>query len=89
MLLSCNGREDITITILQTTDLHGAILPYDYIERCKTDVSLANISGYIKKIRKQRESLILLDGGDIIQDNLWFITIILLTLLQIILYRKQ
>ncbi|HOP58010.1 MAG TPA: bifunctional UDP-sugar hydrolase/5'-nucleotidase [Bacteroidales bacterium] len=69
MLLSCNGREDITITILQTTDLHGAILPYDYIERCKTDVSLANISGYIKKIRKQRESLILLDGGDIIQGQ--------------------
>ncbi len=58
-----------TITILQTTDVHGVILPYDFIEKKEIKASLASVSSYLKKVRDNITSVILLDNGDNLQGQ--------------------
>jgi 2',3'-cyclic-nucleotide 2'-phosphodiesterase/3'-nucleotidase len=69
IVISCSTGEKKSVTILQTTDLHGVILPYDFIEKKDMDVSLAGISTYVKKTRKGRNPVILLDNGDNLQGQ--------------------
>jgi 2',3'-cyclic-nucleotide 2'-phosphodiesterase/3'-nucleotidase len=57
------------IVILATTDVHGVILPYDFIEKRDLDASLAHISTYVKKTRMENKTLLLLDGGDNLQGQ--------------------
>lgn len=66
---SCSRNSITHVTILQTTDIHGTILPYDYIENRKMDVSLAHIASYVKKQRSETDAVVLLDGGDILQGQ--------------------
>jgi 2',3'-cyclic-nucleotide 2'-phosphodiesterase/3'-nucleotidase len=58
-----------SITILETTDIHGVILPYDFIEKKEMNVSLAGVSTYLKKARDRNKSVILLDNGDNLQGQ--------------------
>lgn len=66
---SCKHEIENKIIILETTDLHGAILPYDFIEKKDLKVSLANISTYIKETKKENSPVILLDNGDNLQGQ--------------------
>ncbi len=52
LIASCSGRKEQTITILLTTDLHGVILPYDFIEKEAMNVSLAGVSTYVRNARE-------------------------------------
>ncbi len=67
--VACSNNTLTSVSIIQTTDLHGTILPFDYIESRKIDVSLAQAASYIKKLRKEKDVVILLDGGDILQGQ--------------------
>lgn len=69
VLAACSRQQTKTITILETTDIHGVILPFDFIERTEMDVSLAAISTYVSEVRKERENVILLDNGDNLQGQ--------------------
>jgi 2',3'-cyclic-nucleotide 2'-phosphodiesterase/3'-nucleotidase len=69
LLVSCSEREPKKITILETTDVHGVILPYDYIEKEKLNGSLASVSTYSKKIRSEKGITLLLDNGDNLQGQ--------------------
>ena len=69
LLVSCTGKKDKTITILETTDLHGVILPYDFIEKKDMKASLAGVSTYVKKTRNGKRPVILLDNGDNLQGQ--------------------
>ena len=70
VLLSCKGGgSEGDLIILETTDLHGVVLPYDYMEQQKTDVSLASIASYVKKARSGTAPVILLDDGDNLQGQ--------------------
>lgn len=69
LLASCSGKEDKAITILQTTDLHGVILPYDFIEKKEMKASLAGVSTYVKTARDGKRPVILLDNGDNLQGQ--------------------
>ena len=69
LLASCTGKKDKTITILETTDLHGVILPYDFIEKKDMKASLAGVSTYVKKTRNGKRPVILLDNGDNLQGQ--------------------
>jgi 2',3'-cyclic-nucleotide 2'-phosphodiesterase/3'-nucleotidase len=69
VLFSCSGGGVKRITILETTDVHGVVLPYDFVEGEKLDASLAGISSYLKKNRKKDNPLILLDNGDNLQGQ--------------------
>jgi 2',3'-cyclic-nucleotide 2'-phosphodiesterase/3'-nucleotidase len=69
LLVSCSGTGTKSISILETTDLHGVILPYDYIEKEKLDVSLASTFAYLKQVRTKKDITILLDNGDNLQGQ--------------------
>ncbi len=67
--ISCKEAGKQQITILETTDLHGVILPFDFIEKKNLDASLANSATYIQNLRKEKENVILLDDGDNLQGQ--------------------
>jgi 2',3'-cyclic-nucleotide 2'-phosphodiesterase/3'-nucleotidase len=68
-LVSCSGTSNKSISILETTDVHGVILPYDYIEKEKLNASLASAFTYIRQIREEKDATILLDDGDNLQGQ--------------------
>src|SRR4051812_4792843 len=59
--------KDVTVTILATTDLHGNILPYDYLAGKPTPRGLAKIATLVKNERKTTPGALLVDCGDTIQ----------------------
>lgn len=69
LLFSCTGNGKKSISILVTTDVHGIILPYDYIEKTKSDASLASVFTYVKLVRNKKDATILLDNGDNLQGQ--------------------
>lgn len=69
ILVACSKEDEKRVTLLQTTDLHGVILPYDFIEKKELDVSLAAISTYVRQARKEESNVILLDNGDNLQGQ--------------------
>ncbi|MBN1107597.1 MAG: metallophosphoesterase, partial [Bacteroidales bacterium] len=66
---ACTGRREIKLSVIQTTDLHGVILPYDYIGKQPLRSSLANSASYIRQLREEGESVVLLDNGDNLQGQ--------------------
>ena len=58
----------LTLTIVETSDVHGAFFPYDFIERRPMRGSLARVSSYLKRLRSQGP-VVLLDNGDILQGQ--------------------
>ncbi|MGY3805370.1 bifunctional 2',3'-cyclic-nucleotide 2'-phosphodiesterase/3'-nucleotidase [Pigmentibacter ruber] len=58
------------LAILETSDLHCSILPYDYYSDKKSDFfGLAKTASLIKKYRKLFPHSLLVDNGDLIQGN--------------------
>lgn len=43
----------LEIKIIHTTDVHGSFFPYDFINSCKRKGSLARVSTYVKRLRKE------------------------------------
>jgi 2',3'-cyclic-nucleotide 2'-phosphodiesterase / 3'-nucleotidase len=68
-LVSCSVSGRKSISILETTDVHGVILPYDYIEKKKLDASLASVYTYVKETRDKNDITLLLDNGDNLQGQ--------------------
>ena len=69
LMVSCTGTGKKSINIIETTDVHGVILPYDFIENEKLNVSMASSFDYIKQIRKKKDATLLLDNGDNLQGQ--------------------
>ncbi|HEX7613871.1 MAG TPA: bifunctional UDP-sugar hydrolase/5'-nucleotidase [Thermoanaerobaculia bacterium] len=63
------GAERVTVTILQTADLHGHLLPWDYQRAQPADEGLARVASRIAAIRKETPNVLLLDAGDTIQGT--------------------
>lgn len=62
--------DKLTIKIIETSDLHGSIYPFDFIENTPSNHSLAQIFTYIQNERKnQNQVVILLDNGDVLQGD--------------------
>jgi 2',3'-cyclic-nucleotide 2'-phosphodiesterase/3'-nucleotidase len=60
----------IHLKILETTDVHGAVFPYDFINAKPMETSLAQVSTYVKAQRSNKDQeVILLDDGDIMQGQ--------------------
>jgi len=72
-LLSCSSEErpqQLQIKIIETSDVHGAIMPYDLVEDKSTKSSLAQVHAYVEQERaKKNQVVILLDNGDILQGD--------------------
>lgn len=68
--MTAQNSKTVTIRIIETSDVHGAFFPYDYIERRNMPGTLARVSSYIKKQRSSfGKNLILLENGDILQGQ--------------------
>ncbi len=65
-----NRKNNLKIRIIETTDVHGSIFPYDFIKNQETDHSLAAVYTYVKEQRQNPDfETILLDNGDILQGQ--------------------
>ena len=58
------GSNRVTITILDTTDSHGHIMPWDYYANKPANLGLAKIATLVKEQRAQSPDALLLDCGD-------------------------
>jgi 2',3'-cyclic-nucleotide 2'-phosphodiesterase/3'-nucleotidase len=66
---ACLSAEEITITVLATTDLHGNLYPYDYYTGKPADRGLAKIATLIRHERQENPNNLLIDCGDTIQGT--------------------
>ena len=62
--------QTINVKIIETSDVHGAIFPYDLKEHKETKSSLARVITYVKEQRADSNQIVfLLDNGDILQGD--------------------
>lgn len=72
VLKSCNSQRPnkLIIKLIATTDVHGAILPYDFILDASTTNSLSQVYSFVKEERKNSsQEVIFLDNGDFLQGQ--------------------
>lgn len=64
-------KREIQLSLYETSDVHGAFFPYDFIDRKPTAGSLARVANYVKRQRAERgnDRVVLLDNGDILQGQ--------------------
>ena len=58
-----------TLFILQTTDVHGNLYPYDYFKDEPAERGLAKVYTRVAEYRDLHENVILVDSGDMIQGT--------------------
>ncbi len=58
------AQQTKTITLLDTTDSHGHIVPWDYYENRPADLGLAKIATLVRQARADAPDALLLDCGD-------------------------
>ncbi len=62
--------QNVNIKIIETSDVHGAIFPYDLKENRAINSSLARVTTYVKEQRADTNQIVLLfDNGDILQGD--------------------
>ena len=65
------SAQTLTFKIIETSDVHGAVLPYDFLNDTTITSSLAQVHTYVslERIRKPNQQVVLLDNGDILQGD--------------------
>ena len=64
------SAQNLNIKIIETSDVHGAIMPYDLLSSKLTNSSLAQIYSFVESERNlPDQQVILLDDGDILQGD--------------------
>ncbi|PKL25994.1 MAG: bifunctional metallophosphatase/5'-nucleotidase [Spirochaetae bacterium HGW-Spirochaetae-3] len=58
----------LKLTFIETTDIHGAIFPYDFITGKTLDTSMAQVATLVAQKRAQGE-VVLMDDGDVLQGQ--------------------
>ncbi|MGQ8873177.1 5'-nucleotidase C-terminal domain-containing protein [Paenibacillus sp. TSA_86.1] len=62
--------QETKITLLGTSDIHGRFMPWDYaLDGPNPAGSMTQLYTMVKKVRAENPNTILLDAGDMIQDN--------------------
>ena len=62
--------KNVSLRIIQTSDVHGAFFPYDFIERRPKSGSMARVITYVDSLRQTYgRNLLLFDNGDILQGQ--------------------
>ncbi len=68
-LIAGSHSHSQSVRIVYTTDVHGAIFPYDFIKNREADHSYAQAVTYIDEARNESKNFILLDAGDVLQGT--------------------
>ena len=61
--------DEVTVTILQTSDLHGMVNPFDYAANKENKTSMAHVATIVAQERAADPDLLLIDTGDSLQAN--------------------
>ena len=74
MSLSCltvSAQQRVTLHIVETTDVHGAFMPFDFFNNSEQPGSMARVSTFVNQLRHQHgeDAVVLLDNGDILQGQ--------------------
>jgi 2',3'-cyclic-nucleotide 2'-phosphodiesterase/3'-nucleotidase len=68
--ISCVFSQTVKFKLIETSDVHGSLFPYDFKDNKDINTSLAQIYTYVKEERsKKDQNVILLDDGDILQGQ--------------------
>ncbi|WP_397379400.1 bifunctional metallophosphatase/5'-nucleotidase [Paenibacillus sp. YYML68] len=59
----------MTMTVLETSDIHGHIVPISYADHSAIESGLAKLAAVIRKERANTEHVLLIDNGDLIQGT--------------------
>ncbi|UUZ80958.1 metallophosphoesterase [Paenibacillus sp. P26] len=62
-------EESLKLTILETSDIHGNMLPIQYANNQPTEYGFAKIASLIREERRREGHLLLVDNGDLIQGT--------------------
>ena len=64
------NAQTVKIKLIETSDVHGALLPYDLVNDTTMNSSLAQVFTYVNTQRNtENENVVLLDNGDILQGD--------------------
>ena len=69
LLISCREPQSTHIKIVCTGDVHGHLFPVDFLTGDSSGGSLAQVSSYLKELRKQSANVVYLDNGDMLQGT--------------------
>jgi 2',3'-cyclic-nucleotide 2'-phosphodiesterase/3'-nucleotidase len=68
--MTAKSNKTVTLRLIETSDVHGAFFPYNYVERKPMKGTMARVSHYVKQQRaKYGDNVILLENGDILQGQ--------------------
>ena len=68
--LAETSNEQVTITLLATSNIHGRYMPWDYaVDAENKSGSMTQLYTLVKEIREENPNTVLVDVGDLIQDN--------------------
>lgn len=61
----------VTVSVVETSDVHGNFFPADFINRRPWPGSLARVAAYVDSLRQARgrDAVVLLDNGDLLQGQ--------------------
>ena len=71
-LLATTARaDDVTIKMMETSDIHGNYFSYDFMSDCPTAGGLPRVAAYVKEQRELHgaDRCVLLDNGDLLQGQ--------------------
>ncbi|NCB01134.1 MAG: bifunctional metallophosphatase/5'-nucleotidase [Spirochaetia bacterium] len=63
------NENEIVVNLICTSDVHGNLFPYDFIQDKSLDYSLMSVSTYVNEMREGGEHVVLLDNGDVLQGQ--------------------
>ena len=62
--------KNVSLRIIETSDVHGCFFPYNFVEQQPMDGTLARVITYVNRLRQEYGNrLLLLDNGDILQGQ--------------------
>jgi len=69
LVSSCSKPNEGDVTILFTTDVHGLVLPFNFLKNKPAETSQAQTYTYVKMLRQNGGNYILLDAGDMAEGQ--------------------
>ena len=69
LLAAPAAAEQVTLTVLYTSDLHANVLPWDDVRQARLDGSIAQVARLVDRLRADNPCTVVLDGGDAIEGT--------------------